>query len=133
MNGMEMTVGVLEGVGHGMEPSPDWAIRWEGPDQGAHTAWLAGAQMRRRDSDLAQRAETGELVPLPFRGGVTRQLKTKSKVGHNLYLAMWQGLRGEVLDVDMNAEVSRTCTRFGVPVLFTSDMRKNFAQAETEA
>lgn len=116
-----------------LEPALDWAARWEGPDKGARTAWLAGAQMRRRDPDLAQRAESGELVPLPFRGGVTRQLKTKSKVGHNLYLAMWQGLRGEALDVDMDAEVSRTCTRFGVPVLFTSDMGKNFSQGESEA
>ena len=100
----------------------------EGPDRGLISAWLVGQELAARDSALANRAKAGELVELPFRGGVLKAIKTRNKVGHLWYVAMWQGLRGDALEVDPDGELRMTCTRFEVPVLFTMDIGKNFAQ-----
>lgn len=97
----------------------DYDIRMNGPDGGIVNAWLAGLSMRSRLPKLATAAEAGELPVLPYRGGVERALKTKSRVGSLLYVAMWQGLRGNDLDVDTSVEPVLTCARHGVTVRFT--------------
>lgn len=96
----------------------------EGPDKGLINAWVTGLAKRSDSPDLAQKAEAGELPILPFRGGIEGAIKTKSKVGHLLYVAMWRGLRGDDLNIDTEAELSMTCTRTGVPVLYTMDFEK---------
>lgn len=104
--------------------SDDFQERLEGPDQGLINAWVAGLEKRASWPGTAAKALGGELPVLPFRGGVEKRIKRTDKVGSLLYVAMWQGLRGEDLNLDTAAEISMTCTRTGVPVLFTMDYNK---------
>lgn len=111
-------------VGEHRDRAQDWDTRWEGRDKGVITAWLVGQDRAKSDPILAQRALAGELPILPFRGGVEKAIKSGGKMGHLLYVAMWQGLRGEALAIDLTTEISMTCSRLGVPVLYTSDISK---------
>lgn len=105
-------------------PSADYYERIEGPDQGLINAWVAGLDKRSSWVETAEKALAGELPVLPFRGGVEKRIKRTDKVGSLLYVAMWQGLRGEDLHLDTDTEISMTCARTGVPVLFTMDYNK---------
>jgi hypothetical protein len=64
---------------------------------------------------LARLAEGGCLVELPWRGGFAQHCKPPSrpKQGHYLYIAMWQGLRNEDLDIDTATELTIICTGTG--------------------
>jgi hypothetical protein len=104
--------------------------RWNGPDRGTICCWLRGLEMRNQRPELAARALAGELPVLPWKGGVRTVLKTKQKIGAVQYLAAWQGLRGEDLEVDLDQEVQITCTRFGVTVTFTSSIEQMLAAEE---
>jgi hypothetical protein len=76
----------------------------------------------------------GELPVLGWKGGVSRSLKKLEKYGSLKYLAQWQGLRGEDLDVDLGQERALTCSRTKMVVTFTPDRSKYFNQvAEVEA
>lgn len=110
----------------------DFNRRLKGPDKGLINAWLAGISYAQSHPVLAERAKKGELPALPYKGGVEKVIKTRNKIGALHYLAMWQGMRGEDLRVDMNADTTLVCQRTGVPVTFTLDIKKLFAQAETE-
>ena len=101
-----------------------YEARMQGPDQGLTTAWLAGIIKRRESPDVATQATAGELPLLPFRGGVDRAIKTKTKTGSLLYVAMWQGLRNEDLSIDTTSEPVMTCSRTGVSVTYTLDIEK---------
>ena len=101
-----------------------WNDRWEGPDDGLIACWERGRQKSLEDPALAQQARQGELVVLPWKGGVETKLKTKQKFGSLFYLAMWQGLRGDSLDISTNNEVTLTCTRTEMQVVCTSDTAK---------
>lgn len=71
---------------------------------------------------------------LGWKGGVSRSLKKLEKYGSLKYLAQWQGLRGEDLDVDLNQERALTYSRTGMVVTFTPDRAKYFNQiAEVES
>lgn len=98
--------------------------RWHGPDYGLIACWECGAEKALKGPNLARLAKAGELVTLPWKGGVSKKLKSRTKFGTLKYLAMWQGLRGEDLDIDTESEVVVTCTKFGVPVTFTNDIEK---------
>lgn len=73
---------------------------------------------------MASKARDGELVPLPWKGGVEKKLKMKNKYGVYQYLAMWQGLRGDDLQINTDSEVTLICTKFGMSVVFTDDVNK---------
>lgn len=107
-----------------------WQDRMEGVDKGLIASWLRGIEKGKEDPALAAKARAGELPPLPWKGGVERAIKG-SKIGALHYFAAWQGLRGEDLDVDMNDEVSMTCTRTQVTVLFTGDLKKLLAETDS--
>ena len=47
-----------------------WEERWEGVDQGLIVSWERGQDMQRESPELAVRALAGELVVLPWKGGV---------------------------------------------------------------
>lgn len=100
--------------------------RIHGEDQGLINAWLVGLKKRQDDPALANAAMAGELPPLPFRGGVARPIKGV-KVGALQYLAAWQGLRGEDLLLDTDSEPTLSCSRTGVEVTFTLDLKKLFS------
>ena len=57
-------------------------------------------------------------LSLGWKGGVERELKKKGKFGTLNYLAQWQGLRGEDLDVDLTNEVEIVCSLTGMKVIF---------------
>lgn len=98
--------------------------RWKRKDKGLIACWERGREMSREDPALAAQAREGQLVVLPWKGGVEKAIKTKQKFGTLYYLAMWQGLRGEDLDVNLTEEVVLTCAATGMAVVFTSDVAK---------
>jgi hypothetical protein len=55
-------------------------------------------------------------------------IKKKQKFGTLFYLAMWQGLRGEDLNIEHTEEIVLNCTTTGMAVVFTSDVAK-YAEA----
>lgn len=99
--------------------SADYDERWNGPDKGLICSWLRGLEKAVESPELAHKALDGELPVLPWKGGVERAIQSGSKVGSLCYLAMWQGLRGEDLDIDTEKDHFRVCSRTGVEVVFT--------------
>ena len=101
-----------------------WEERWNDEDQGLIACWERGREKSREDAALAAQAREGQLVILPWKGGIEKAIKKKQKFGTLYYLAMWQGLRGKDLDIDWTEEVALTCTATGMAVVFTSDVAK---------
>lgn len=99
-----------------------WQQAWDGPDKGIIFCWENGRQERSERPDDAARAERGELVFLDWKGSVDKKLKADTKAGSLFYLATWQGLRGEDLDIDPDAEKTIVCTRFEQAVVFTAKL-----------
>jgi hypothetical protein len=102
----------------------NWNATWQGPDRGLIKSWETGRKLAIQKPELAESCKAGELAPLNWKGGVARALKKKDKIGALHYLAQWQGLRGDDLDVDLNAEVTLTCTKTGMVITFTGDITK---------
>lgn len=103
---------------------PSWEERWEGPDNGLVLCWLTGIDKARREPALAEKALAGELPVLSWKGGTERPLKVKQKIGALNYLATWQGLRGEDLNIEQGKDVRMTCTRTGVSFVYTDDINR---------
>ena len=101
-----------------------WDERWKGEDKGLITCWEVGRDLREKVPELASRAEAGELPVLGWKGGVEKKTKKGEKYGPLFYLAQWQGLRGEALDIDIAQEPELTCSRTGMRVIFTGDLKK---------
>ena len=107
---------------------------WEAPDMGLIKCWEIGRQRASRFPNVAQQCLAGELPVLGWKGSVSRSLKKLEKYGSLKYLAQWQGLRGEDLDIDLAVEKALTCSRTKMVVTFTPDRTKYFNQmAEAEA
>lgn len=115
--------------------------RWLDVTQGLITSWERGREKSTEEPQLATRALNGELVVLPWKGGFKLpkpDAKPKTtiskavKYGVFNYLAMWQGLRGEDLDIDVDEEVSLTCMREKRTVIFTSSYVKYANSVESE-
>jgi hypothetical protein len=85
----------------------DLAGRWEGPDRGLIWCWERGREKQTEVPELAVRARDGELVSLVWKKGTLR------------YLAMWQGLRGDDLDLALDGETPVTCTKTKKTVIFS--------------
>jgi len=95
-----------------------WNERWDGPDKGLIWCWEQGRQYRVEDPERAIRAQNGELVVDAWKGGVEKKLKLKVKFGTLKYLATWQGMRDEDLDIDLDGERAIVCSRTGQLVVF---------------
>ncbi|MBV6825909.1 hypothetical protein [Pseudomonas sp. PD9R] len=107
---------------------------WDADDKGLIKCWEIGRQRAARLPELAQQCLADELPVLGWKGGVSRGLKKREKYGSLKYLAQWQGLRGEDLDVDVAEERALTCSRTRMVVTFTPDRTKYFNQvAEVDA
>lgn len=104
---------------------------WEAPDSGLIVAWETGRKLAVQQPELAEKALNGELPPLNWKGGVAKKLVKREKFGSLRYLAQWQGLRGENLSIDLDAEVTRICTKTEMVIIFTPDIRK-LASAQDE-
>lgn len=97
-----------------------YAERWEGSDKGLLCCWLRGIEKSREDPDLAEKCRRGELPVLAWKGGIDAPLKSKAvKLGSLQYLATWQGLRGEDMDIDDTVEPRLTCTLTKVTFQYT--------------
>ena len=101
-----------------------WEGRWRGEDRGLITCWEVGREIREKEPYLAERAENGELPILVWKGGVEKKIKKSEKYGTLNYLAQWQGLRGEDLDIDLSQEPELICSKTGMKVIYTSDVKK---------
>lgn len=104
--------------------SEDFYQRNHGPDEGLINSWVCGIELALKDPKLASQAKAGELPLLPWKGGLEKPILRKDKVGSLQYLAAWQGLRGDDLDVELGKEVEITCTKTHVPVTFTGQLQK---------
>lgn len=108
------------------------AERWVTVESGLIYCWERGREKRAEDPVLAARAERGELPTLAWSGGVKEPLKAKEKFGSLHYLATWQGLRGEDLNIPMKGEYRHTCNRFDQLVVFSADWRERRKAAGAE-
>ncbi len=106
----------------------NWDERWKAEDHGLIASWERGREKRLEDPTLAANAADGQLVVLPWKGGVEKATKVKQKFGTLYYLAMWQGLRGEDLNIDTAEEIALHCTATAMTVVFTGDIAK-YAEA----
>jgi len=104
--------------------NPSFYERWRCPDRGLITCWEVGRAKGIDDPELAKRAKNGELPVLGWKGGVDRVLEKKEKYGSLNYLAQWQGLRGDDLDIDLSEEIEIVCSKTGMKVIFTGDTTK---------
>lgn len=95
---------------------------------GLIACWERGREKRLEDPLLADKAGSGQLVVLPWKGGVEKAIKKKQKFGALNYLAMWQGLRGEDLNIDPDEDILLNCTATGMTMVFTRDVTK-YAEA----
>lgn len=110
----------------------DWHATWEGPDKGLVKCWETGRQLAHSKPAMAEAANRNELPATNWKGGVSRALKKPEKYGSLQYLAQWQGLRGENLEVDPTTEVTITCSKTGMVVTFTPDINKILDQHTDE-
>lgn len=101
-----------------------WDERWKGYDKGLITAWEVGRDLAKKDPELSVRAKNGELPISGWKGGVKKKIEKKKKYGALWYLAEWQGLRGEDLDIDLSEEREIICSKTGMKVIYTGDMKK---------
>lgn len=97
--------------------------RINGFDKGLINAWQVGRGLAVRFPDLAAKAKNGELPELGVKGGIKKRIK-QEKIGSLWYLAQWQGLRGEDLNIDTELEYAMVCSRFKVRVIYTFDLDK---------
>lgn len=101
-----------------------WEQTWLGPDKGLIKCWEVGRQNALENPELAAKCLAGELPVIGWKGGVSRTLNKLTRYGALNYLAEWQGLRGEDLDIDLGQERTLVCTRTGMIVTFTPDLTK---------
>lgn len=118
-----MNTRIRRSVGEPLRQGLSWPERWSGPDAGLITCWEVGRELAQKDPELAERAGRGELPVLGWKGGVERMLQAK-KFGTLNYLAQWQGLRAEDLDVEPSEDYELTCARTGMTVIYTGDKEK---------
>lgn len=111
----------------------NWSETWEGKDKGLIKCWEVGRELAAKRLDLVEACLANELPTLGWKGGVSRSLKKREKFGSLNYLAQWQGLRGEDLDIDPTVDIVKTCSRTHMIVTFTPEKAKYINQtAETE-
>jgi hypothetical protein len=107
-----------------LRTSLSWKETWKGPDRGLIHCWELGRTLALKEPNRAEIAKQGELPPSNWKGGITGNVKYKAKYGCLWYLAEWQGLRGEDLDIDLDSETTIECSRSGVSMTFTGDSKK---------
>ena len=83
--------------------------------------WVRGLEKARQQPELVEAAKRGEFPVLAWKGGGDA-IKAGKRLGALHYLATWQGLRGEDLNIDTDARATMTCARTGMVVTFTSDI-----------
>lgn len=121
-----MSTTVHRPIQSALRPTLSWNEIWQGPDNGLIRCWEIGRERALKHPVIAQRCLAGELPVLGWKGGVERTLKKREKFGSLKYLAQWQGLRGEDLQIDTAQELTLTCSRTGMVVTFTPEQSKYY-------
>lgn len=75
--------------------------------------------MAESDPELSRRALSGELMVLGWRGGVAKQLLQPKTDGTLNYLAQWQGLRGDDLNIETDQVFTLTCSTTGTKIYYS--------------
>lgn len=119
---------IYRSIAEPIRQNAKWDERWNSDDDGLIACWERGREKRLEAPALAAQAVDGQLIVLPWKGGVEKATKKKRKYGTLFYLAMWQGLRGEDLDIDLSEEIALNCTATRMTVVFTNDVSK-YAEA----
>jgi len=119
-----MNTKIYRSINEPIREELSWDERWKGSDNGLITCWEVGREKRHSDVELAKKAEMGELPVLGWKGGADKELKKNEKYGSLNYLAQWQGLRGENLEINFTEEKTLICSRTGLAVTYTSDSSK---------
>lgn len=102
-------------------------VLWRSEDKGLIFTWERGRQLATEREELAAKAKRGELPISPWKGGSETPHKG-AKYAAYFYLAMWQGLRGEDLDIDTDQELTLVCAKTGGRTIFTGDAAKYGAE-----
>lgn len=116
-----MTTHLSRSINEPKRTGLSWKEKWKGADNGLIACWERGRDKALEDPELAIAAKNGQLVVLAWKGGVEKKIKGK-KYGSLSYLATLQGLRGEDLKINQNEEISLTCTKTNVEIIFTSNL-----------
>ncbi len=106
--------------------NPSFEERWRGPDHGLISCWEVGRTESIKSPELAERVKNGELPVLGWKGGVDIKIQKKEKYGTLNYLAQWQGLRGEDLNINISEEIEMVCSKTGMKFIYTADAKKYF-------
>ena len=101
-----------------------WEEKWRGQDKGLIICWEVGREQSRKEPTLALLAKKGELPPLGWKGGILKKTKKTEKYGSYNYLAKWQGIRGDDLNIDLSIETEHICSKTGMKVIFTAETDK---------
>lgn len=110
-----------------------YAERWLGEDRGLITCWEVGRKLAERKPELVFQAKNDQLPTLGWKGGIPEKIpKYKWRWGSLNYLAEWQALRDEDLDIDLDEEPELVCSRTGIKVIFTCDLLKLGAEEPDE-
>ncbi|MBE0425139.1 MAG: hypothetical protein IBX72_00630 [Nitrospirae bacterium] len=119
-----MATRIYRSINKPIRENPSFEERWRGPDKGLIICWEIGRKRRIESPELAKQAENGELPDLGWKWGVDPKKKTNKKYGSLNYLAEWQGIRGDDLDIDLGEERELICSKSGVKVIYTADLKK---------
>ena len=115
---------VFRSISENIRVNPSFDERWNGEDKGLITCWEVGRNKRKSGHILVEKVENNELPALGWKGGVDKKLKKNQKFGSLNYLAQWQGLRGEDLDISLSDEVTMHCSKSGMIITYTPDSTK---------
>jgi len=99
-----------------------WHERWDRDDRGLIACWENGRELSQRNPEQADCAKNGELIKLGWVGGVSQKLKQRVFNGTLFYLAKWQGLRGDDLDIDVDGDTVLECLKTGQVVKYNSKL-----------
>jgi len=113
---------VTRTINHPLREGLTWRQRWARDDNGLIACWESGRELSKKDPDKADQAKKGELVKLEWKGGVSEKLVQDVLRGTLFYLAKWQGLRGDDLDIDVDGDTVLTCIKTGQVVLFNKEL-----------
>ncbi|NQT63967.1 MAG: hypothetical protein HQ556_13485 [Candidatus Marinimicrobia bacterium] len=117
-----MTETIFRSVQKPIRGKLSWEERWKGPDKGLIISWEVGRKLSRKEPELAERAKKGELPVLNWKGGTEKPTQKNEKYGSLYYLAQWQGLRCEDLDIDVSKKTELICTKTGMRVIYAKDI-----------
>ena len=113
---------IFRSINKSIRENPSFDERLRGPDRGLINCWEVGRILRKEKSELAEKAEKGELPKLAYKGGIDKKTKQKIKYGTLNYLAQWQGLRGEDLNINLSIGKILTCIKTNQRVAFNPNI-----------